>query len=75
VPGKRGLQLLASVAAIGKDMAQPGKEIADRGHHTDRAVAILDIGGVHLRANQMTVGVGDDVALAPVGPLTFLPAS
>src|SRR5437870_8802146 len=66
VPGKRGLQLLASVAAIGKDMAQPGEEIADRSHDTDRAVAILDVGCVHLRANQMTVGVRDDVALTPV---------
>src|SRR5271165_4861495 len=65
-PGKRRLQLLARVGAIGKDMAQPREEIADRSQQVGRAVSILNVGGVHLRANQMTAGIGNDVALAPV---------
>src|SRR6516162_8889242 len=36
------------------------------------AVSILDVGWVHLCANQMTAGIGNDVALAPVD---LLPAS
>src|SRR4029077_231514 len=66
VPGKRGLQLLAGVGAVGKDMAQPWEEIADRSQQVGRTVSILDVGTVYLRANQMTVGIGNDVALAPV---------
>jgi hypothetical protein len=51
---------------IGEDVAQPGEEIADRSQHADRAVAILDVGAVHLGADQEPVGVRDDVALAPI---------
>src|SRR6266436_5831214 len=69
VPGKRRLQLLAGVGAIGKNMAQPREEIADRRQQVGRAVSVLNVGGVHLRANQMTAGIGNDVALAPVDPL------
>jgi hypothetical protein len=47
-------------------VAQPGEEIADRSQHADRAVAILDVGAVRLGADREPVGVGDDVALAPV---------
>src|SRR5712691_1941440 len=65
-PGKRCLQLLPRVGAIGKDMAQPREEIADRGQQIGRTVSILDVGGVHLRANQMTAGIGNDVALATI---------
>ena len=31
-----------------------------------RAVSILDVGGMHLRANQVAAGIGNDVALAPI---------
>src|ERR1700687_4244078 len=47
-------------------MPQPREEIADRGQQIGRAVSILNVGGVHLRANQMTAGIGNDMALAPV---------
>ena len=47
-------------------MAQPREEIADRSQRVGRAVSILNVGGVHLRANQMTAGISNDVALAPV---------
>ena len=47
-------------------MAQPWEEIADRSQQVGRTVSILDVGTVDLRANQVTVGIGNDVALAPV---------
>ena len=53
-PGKSGFQLLAGVSAVGKDVTQPGEEIADRRQYPRRPVAILDVGGVHLDANQIT---------------------
>ena len=65
-PGEPRRPLFASITAIGEDVAQPGEEIADRSQHADRAVAILDVGAVHLGADREPVGVGDDVALAPV---------
>ena len=51
-------------------MAQPREEIADRSQQVGCTVSILDIGTVSLPANQMTVGIGNDVALAPVNLLT-----
>ena len=59
-------QLVASIAAIGKDVAQPRIQLADRGQSSNRTIAILNIGGVNPQANQMTFGVGDDMALAPL---------
>jgi hypothetical protein len=54
-------------------VAQPGEEIADRSQHADRAVRILDVGAVHLGADQQPVGIGDDVALAPVDLVAGVP--
>ena len=42
-------------------MAQPWEEVADQAS----AVSILNVGWVHLCANQMTAGIGNDVVLAP----------
>jgi len=50
-------------------MAQPREEIADRSQQVGRTVSILDVGTVYLPASQMTVGIGNDVALAPVNLL------
>src|SRR5690348_15751889 len=65
-PSEGRFQLFASITAIGEDVAQPREEIADRSQYADRAVPILDVGAVHLGADQQPGGVGDDVALAPV---------
>jgi hypothetical protein len=61
-----------ALAAIGKDRVQPREKMTDRGRQVGRAIAVLDIGGVHLCADQMAVGIGDNVRLRP---LTSLPAS
>src|SRR6267378_6405921 len=62
VPEKSGLQFLAGVGAIGKDMPQPREKITDRGQDLRGAIAILDMSSMHLHANQMPAGIGDDVA-------------
>jgi site-specific DNA recombinase len=64
VRSKSGLQFAAGVAAIGEDVAQPGERMADRRQQRRRAVAILDVGCVHVGRDQQPVGIGQDMALA-----------
>src|SRR6266851_9072047 len=59
-----GLELVAGVAGIGEDMAQPGKGIADGGEEERGSIAILNAGFMHDRADQQARCVGQDVALA-----------
>ena len=66
VSGQRRRQLPAGIAAIGKDMAQPGEPVADRGEQSGRPIAILDIAGVDPGREEVPGGVGNDVALATV---------
>ena len=47
------LELFAGIAAVGKEMTQPWIELADRGEDADGAVAILDVGLVHLQTDQV----------------------
>src|SRR3546814_8008192 len=56
--------LVASIAAIGKDMAQPWKAVDDFTQDQRRAVAFLNGGGMDHRMYQIALGVGEDVALA-----------
>ena len=63
-PGERVLQLVAGVAAIGEDVAQPRIERADGGEHGGRAVAVLDVGRMHHDADEVAVGIDEDMALA-----------
>ena len=58
-------QLVAAIAAIGEHMAQPRIEGADRRQQVGCAVTVLDVGGVNLQANQMALGVGDDMGNRP----------
>ena len=51
-------QFRTRVGGIGKDMAQPGKGMADRLEHIRRAVPVLDIGAMNQRANQLAKGIG-----------------
>jgi hypothetical protein len=62
-PGQGVTQLVASVATIGEDLAQPPAQGADRGQEIDGAIAILDVGGVDHQAHQVALRVGNDVAL------------
>src|SRR5918997_2222582 len=59
-------QFVSRIAAIGKDMAQPGIQRPDGGEHLHRTVAVLDVRGMNAQPDQMALRVSDDVALAPL---------
>jgi hypothetical protein len=65
-PGQGVAQLVAGIAAIGEDVAQPRAQGPDRGQQIDGAVAVLDVGAVDPQAHQVSLRVGDDVAFAAV---------
>jgi hypothetical protein len=44
-------------------MTQPGKQLVDGADDKPGTVAILDIGGVHLGANQQTASIGHNMTL------------
>src|SRR5438874_13293528 len=57
-------QLVAGVAAVGEDVAQPRVEVADLLEHEDRAIAVLHVGLVHHQPDHVARCVGHDVMLA-----------
>lgn len=67
-------ELVAGIAAIGKDVTQPGIKRANGRQDTDGAVAVLDIGGMNLQTHKMALGVGDNVTLAPLDFLAGIKA-
>jgi hypothetical protein len=52
------------IAAIGEDMTQPGKGMADCLEDAGSAITILDVGRMDVGTNEEAAGVGEDVALA-----------
>src|ERR1035437_9364960 len=62
-------QLVSGVAAISKDMAQPGKSTANARQQTWRAITILHVGRVDGGSNQQSYRVGEDMALAALDHL------
>jgi len=78
--GEGVTQVGAVIDAVGEQMAQPRKQPVDGLDDQLGAIAILDIGGVHLGTNQQTASIGHNVALAAPSLrwgrlLTFLAAS
>src|SRR5438128_8110371 len=59
-------QLVAAIDAVGEDMAQLGEGLPQRAQQGNRAMRILDVGLVHAHREQEPLGVGDDMALAPL---------
>jgi len=57
-------EFVPRIAAIGEQVAQPGKSADDPGEHQRRSVAVLDVGGVDHGVDQISLGIGEDVALA-----------
>ncbi len=68
-------QLVAAIDAVGEDVPQAGEGPADRLEQRHGAVAVLDIGGVDLEGEQRALRIGDDVALAPLDPLSRIEAA
>lgn len=59
------LELVAGIAAVGEDVAQPWMAEPDCLEQVGSAVAILNIGPVDPHKDQEAERVGDDVAFAP----------
>ena len=57
--GERAVEPAAAVGAVGKQMAQPGKQVVDGADDQRGTIAILHIGGVDFRADQQAQRVGD----------------
>jgi hypothetical protein len=73
--GRRGLEFVPGLAAIGEDMAQPRQAPDDFGRPQRGTIAILDIGGMDHDVNQIALGVGKDMALASLDLLAGIAAS
>ena len=67
-------KLFTGIPAVGEHVAQPRVAVDDLGQHERCAVAILDVGGVDHSVNQIAIGVGQDVALAPMDLLAGVEA-
>ena len=68
--GECASEFLASIGAVGEEVAQPGKAVADRRQHIGGAVAVPHIGGMDDGADQKIFGIGEDMARAPLDLLT-----
>ena len=57
------LQLLATVAAVSKDMSQPRVAVADGFEDEGSAVPILDVSAMDDEPNEQTQGISEDMPL------------
>src|SRR3546814_18162768 len=64
---ERFTELVASIAAIGKDMAQPWKAVDDFTQDQRRAVAGLNVGGMDTRLYPNALGAVEGVATGARG--------
>lgn len=61
---------LAGIAAVREDALDEGEAPPGPFQHALRPVAVLDVGAVNLDREQPSVGVGQDMPLAPVDALS-----
>ncbi len=73
--GERGYELIAAVNSVGKDMAQLGEPASQPLQQRNSPMAILNVGGMNVDGKQKAIGVGDDMALAPVDTFAGIVAS
>ena len=64
--GQRRAKLVASIASVREDMAQPGEAVADAGQHIGRAITVLLIGGVDNGSDEEALRVGDGWRFLPL---------
>src|SRR6202011_4242714 len=67
-------QFISGITTIGEEVAQPGIARADRSKDAWSAVAILNAGFMHDESDQISLGIGDDVALAALDFLACVKA-
>jgi hypothetical protein len=59
-------ELFATVNPVGKDMPKSGKALSQAFQQGDSSVDVLDVGRMNVDSQQQTVGIGDNVPLAPI---------
>lgn len=64
--GERVNKLLVAIDPVGKDVPQFGEAVLQAFQQRDRAMDILNVGGMDVNSQQQAIGIGDDVSLAPV---------
>ena len=60
------LELRSLVAAVGVELQQEREQAEQRAHQQHAAIAILDVGGMHDRAQQQALRIYQKVALLPL---------
>ena len=73
--GERVDQLLAAINPVGKDMPKLGKAISQAFQQRNGTMDILDVGGMNVNGQQQTIGISDDVPLAPMDALAGIKAA
>lgn len=68
-PGESVDELFAAIDPVGKDMPKPWEAVSQALQKRNGTVDILNVGGMNMYSQQKTVGVGHDVALAPMKAL------
>lgn len=68
-------EFVTGVAAGGEQGPQPWVETADRRDDPRSAVTVLDVGAMHLKTDEVTFCVGDNVALAALDLLAGVKAT
>ena len=68
--GDIGGNLVSLIAAIGEDMLDEGEQTPRLLDQSGGAVAVLDVGGDHLDAEEQSDGIDERVALDPLDFLT-----
>src|ERR1700755_1608693 len=59
-------ELFTAVNAVGKDMPKAGKALSQALQQRNSTMDILNIGWMNMDGQQQTIGVGDNVPLAPI---------
>ena len=61
------------LAAVSEKVAPPREAADDFGEQQWRSIAILDVGGVDEGMDQIGLGIGEDMAFAPLDLLARVP--
>lgn len=69
------LEFIAGIASVREHITQPREAADDFGKHQRRPITVLDVGCVDHGVDELTFGIGQNVALATLGFLTRVVAT
>jgi hypothetical protein len=72
--GKCFDELFPTIHPVSKDVLELGKAVSQALQQRDSAVDILNVCGMNMDSQEKTIGVGNDVSLAPIDALTRVKA-